>query len=412
MKIRLVSINFSPELTGVGKYNGDMVRWMDEHGIDVDVITAVPYYPEWRVHDGYKGIAFRRELLGRVVVNRCPIYVPKNPSVIRRMLHLISFSVSSFLRLFSIRSQRPDVLVVVEPTLFCTPLVLLYCKVFNIKSILHIQDFEIDAMFGLGMAGGSGGIFERFAYSIESWLMKQFDKVSSISYSMLEKANQKGVAEEKLLFFPNWSDISFVHPEVDGKAMRRKWGVGDDEKVVLYAGNVGAKQGLELVVEAAERFKTRTNVKFFLVGSGAYVSNLVRLSRDRSLTNVEFKPLQAWEDVPAMLSMADVHLIVQRKGAADAVLPSKLTNILSSGGYGVVTAEAHTELGRLADEYPGIYTCVEPESLDAFCEGLEVELDRAQGVNTVARDYAEKNLNKDAILQQFSCDLVKLCNNV
>jgi len=409
MKIRLVSINFSPELTGVGKYNGDMVRWMDEHGIDVDVITAVPYYPEWRVHDGYKGIAFRRELLGRVVVNRCPIYVPKNPSVIRRMLHLISFSVSSFLRLFSIRSQRPDVLVVVEPTLFCTPLVLLYCKVFNIKSILHIQDFEIDAMFGLGMAGGSGGIFERFAYSIESWLMKQFDKVSSISYSMLEKANQKGVAEEKLLFFPNWSDISFVHPEVDGKAMRRKWGVGEGEKVVLYAGNIGAKQGLELVIDAAERFKDRTNVKFFLVGSGAYVSNLVRLSCDRSLTNVEFKPLQAWKDVPAMLSMADVHLVVQRKGAADAVLPSKLTNILSSGGYGVVTAEAHTELGQLVEEYPGIYTCVEPENLDAFCAGLEKELDRAQGINTVARGYAEQNLNKEAILQRFTCDLVELC---
>jgi len=386
-----------------------MVRWMDEHGIDVDVITAVPYYPEWRVHVGYKGIAFRRELLGRVVVNRCPIYVPKNPSVIRRMLHLISFSVSSFLRLFSIRSQRPDVLVVVEPTLFCTPLVLLYCKVFNIKSILHIQDFEIDAMFGLGMAGGSGGIFERFAYSIESWLMKQFDKVSSISYSMLEKANQKGVAEEKLLFFPNWSDISFVHPEVDGKAMRRKWGVGEGDKVVLYAGNIGAKQGLELVIDAAERFKDRTNVKFFLVGSGAYVSNLVRLSCDRSLTNVEFKPLQAWKDVPAMLSMADVHLVVQRKGAADAVLPSKLTNILSSGGYGVVTAEAHTELGQLVEEYPGIYTCVEPENLDAFCAGLEKELDRAQGINTVARGYAEQNLNKEAILQRFTCDLVELC---
>merc|ERR1711941_108449 len=96
---------------------------------------------------------------------------------------------------------------------------------------------------------------------------------------------------------------------------------------------------------------------------------------------------------------------------ADAVLPSKLTNILSVGGYGVVTAESHTELGKLADEYPGIYTCVEPENLDDFCRGLDVELDRAQGVNTIARTYAEQNLNKEAILQRFNSDLVELCKN-
>jgi colanic acid biosynthesis glycosyl transferase WcaI len=150
-------------------------------------------------------------------------------------------------------------------------------------------------------------------------------------------------------------------------------------------------------------------VKFFVVGAGAYVKQLQALSYDAGLTNIEFKPLQAWEDVPAMLSMADVHLVVQRKGAADSVLPSKLTNILSAGGNAVVTAESDTELGRLAEQYPGIYSCVGPEDIDAFCKGLDVELGNT-GTNTVARKYAEENLNKDAILSRFREDLLNLVN--
>ena len=146
---------------------------------------------------------------------------------------------------------------------------------------------------------------------------------------------------------------------------------------------------------------------FFLVGSGAYAAELQRLAKLRGLTNVEFKPLQAWEDVPAMLAAADVHLVVQRKGAADAVLPSKLTNILSAGGNAVITAEADTELGRLALKHPGIYSCVEPECVDSFCRGLEIELKKS-GTNAVARSYAEKNLNKEAILSRYREDLLKL----
>ena len=410
MHIVIYSINYAPELTGIGKYNGEMAPWLVSQNHQVDVVTAPPYYPEWKVHEGYSGRSYSLAQIDGVTVHRCPVYVPAQPSTVKRLIHLGSFAVSSAWRLFSLWKKKPDVVLVVEPTLFCVPMALLFCKLCGVKAVLHIQDYEIDAMLGLGMAGKSDGMISRFAYGVESWLMKRFDKVSSISFSMLEKALTKGIEHDHLMFFPNWSDTAFVHPGIDGNRLRQHWGLQENDKIVLYAGNIGAKQGLELVIDAAERFNDRTNVKFFLVGSGAYVDTLKTMAQQRSLGNVNFKPLQAWEDVPAMLAMADVHLVVQKKGAADAVLPSKLTNILSSGGYGVVTAEAHTELGKLAEEYPGIYTCVEPESLEAFCSGLEAELERAQGVNTVARAYAEQNLNKNAILQRFASDLAELCD--
>ena len=407
MKLLLVSLNYAPELTGIGKYNGEMCPWFVDAGDDVSVICAPPYYPEWSVHTGYSGKHFSTIAEDGVEVTRCPLYVPARPSTVKRLVHLASFALSSSWALIRRWSYRPDVLVVIEPTLFTVPSALLYSRLLGVKSVLHIQDFEVDAMFGLGMGGKTSGLLSRFAFGVEHWLMSKFDAVSTISLSMMDKARSKGVPDDKLIFFPNWSDTSFVNPDVDGSALRQAWGVKKSDKVVLYAGNIGAKQGLELVIKAASRFRSREDVKFFMVGSGAHVDYLKALASEQALANIEFMPLQAWEDVPAMLAMADVHLVVQRKGAADAVLPSKLTNILSAGGHAVVTAEADTELGKLAEEHPGIYTCVEPESIDAFCEGLDRELE-STGVNDVARQYAEQNLNKGAILNRFRQDLYDL----
>ena len=406
MKISLISLNYSPELTGIGKYNGEMANWFVSQGDCVDVICAPPYYPEWKVHTGFTGLRYRTSVESEVCVTRCPLYVPAQPTTLKRLLHLTSFAFTSSVALFTKLFKRPDVVFVVEPTLFATPATLLFSKLVGAKSVLHIQDYEVDAMFGLGMAG-KGGFLASISYGVERWLMQRFDAVSTISLSMMVKAEQKGVDPKRLVFFPNWSDTSFVNPNVDGSHIRSAWGIAESQRVILYAGNIGAKQGLELVLDAAERYLTLPDIRFFLVGSGAFVAELKNMVAQRSLSNIEFKPLQAWEDVPSMLAMADVHLVVQRKGAADAVLPSKLTNILSAGGNAVITAEADTELGRLAQEYPGIYSCVEPESLDSFCQGLEVELAKS-GVNIVARTYAEKNLNKEAILTRYRKDLLKL----
>ena len=410
MKLLIYSLNYSPELTGIGKYNGEMSGWLVNNKADVQVISAKPYYPEWKVHPDYSDFGYKTSVENDVLVTRCPLYVPAKPTALKRIVHLASFALTSALalisKLFSSKT-RPDVLFVVQPTLFITPIALLFAKLAGAKTVLHIQDYEVDAMFGLGLAS-DGSFLSRIAYGVETWLMRRFDVVSTISFSMMEKAKQKGVNVAKMLFFPNWADTDFVTPDVDGSVLRNKWGLSDSDQVILYAGNLGAKQGLEMVLEAAAKYQEDSRyqtVKFVFVGAGAHIDSLKQQAAELQLANVIFKPLQAWEDVPAMLSMADIHLVIQKKGAADAVLPSKLTNILSAGGYSVVTAETDTELGKIAVKYPGMYTLAEPENLEAFITALDVELGRLEkGVtayNAIARLYAEKNLNKDAILAKF-----------
>jgi len=400
MKILIYSINYSPELTGIGKYNGELAPFIAEKGLEVHVLTAPPYYPEWKRHQGYKNKYSTNIVNDSFRLYRCPVYVPKKVTTIARLLHLCSFAFSSALRLITLFKLKPDVVFLVQPTLFCAPAALLYCKLTGAKAVMHIQDFEVDAMLGLGL--GKGSKLKRFAKRVEAWLMNKFDLVSSISYSMLDNAKAKGVEPSKLLYFPNWADTDFVTPDISGDDIREQWGYTSANKIVLYSGNIGQKQGLEILLDAALELITHSEVKFLVIGSGAYSATLQKMAHERELTNIRFLPLQAWELVPQILAMADVHLVIQKRGAADAVLPSKLTNVLSAGGHALITTDPETELGRIAVKYPGIYHCVEPENSTAFIAKLVKCLElNTREINGVARVYALENLNKDKVINRF-----------
>lgn len=407
MRFVIYSINYSPELTGIGKYNGELAPLLVKHEFDTQVITAPPYYPEWRIANGFNNRYTETKDDYGVTIHRCPLYIPAKVTTLKRLLHLSSFAFTSAVKLFGLWRTKPDVLFLVQPTLFCAPFALLFCKLRGTKSILHVQDYEIDAMFGLGL--GQSGFVKKMVKAIESWLMSKFDVVSSISYSMLDNARKKGVPDDKLLFFPNWADTNFVHPDVDSSALRAEWGFAEEDKIVLYSGNLGQKQGLEIVIDAALAFKDQSHIKFVIIGSGAYRDTLEQMALDKGVSNIQFKALQPWELVPQILVMADVHLVVQKKGVADAVLPSKLTNILAAGGHALVTAEQDTELGKISALCPGIYQLVEPEDPTAFIQGLAALLATdTKATNQLARHYAVENINKDKVIQRFIQNLEQI----
>lgn len=405
MRILVYGINYSPELTGIGKYTGEMVEWMARQGHDVRVITAPPYYPEWKVGEPYSAWRWRREE-GAATVWRCPLYVPKTPTTLKRLFHLGSFALSSFFPLMAQRRWKPDRIIGVVPTLFCTPGMRLLAKLSGARTVLHIQDYEVDAMLGLGMAGkGKGGRVARLASAFERSGLHNVDNVSTISRSMMNKAQEKGVPAERVIFFPNWSEVARFRDvtDADASTLRQQLALPADKKIILYSGNIGEKQGLESVIEAADRLRDQPWL-FVIVGQGGGKARLEKMARERGLSNVIFHPLQPYDALPALLKLADCHLVIQKRGAADAVLPSKLTNILAVGGNAVITAERHTELGQLCDTCPGIAVCVEPESVDALIDGIGQALLMPK-FNTVAREYAERTLEKENVLSQFIADI-------
>ncbi|EIY4981119.1 glycosyltransferase WbuB [Klebsiella quasipneumoniae] len=396
MKILIYGINFSPELTGIGKYTGEMTDWMHNNGVDVRVITAPPYYPEWKVAKGYRKYWFANVNNG-YPVSRCPLYVPQKKSTLKRVLHLLSFGITSFFSLLRHISWKPDCVICIVPTMLSFPGAYFFKKITGAKIVMHIQDFEVDAMFGLGMA--KSNFLAIIAKKFESWCLLKSDLVSTISSSMMNSTIKKGVSESRVIFFPNWTEYQRFElvTEESLESTAHRLNLDRQKKIVLYSGNIGEKQGLEIVLEAARYFSTDEDVIFLIVGDGLGKKSLVHKTASLGLSNVFFHPLQPYDLLPSLLKLADCHLIIQKRGVADAVLPSKLTNILAASGNAVITADKGSELGNLCEQYPGIAVQVEPESAKALIDGILKCLKLPKN-NSIASSYAKNYLDKNSIL--------------
>lgn len=398
MRILIYGINYSPELTGIGKYTGEMSAWLADQGHSVRVVTAPPYYPEWDVPKNYSSKTYSRSVEGAVEVIRCPLYVPSKVNTLTRLLHLVSFSLSSSVPLLGSLRWRPEVIIQVVPTLFCSIQTLLLAWLAGSNKIVHIQDYEVDAMFGLSMARDRG--IKRLAYWAELKILNSFNYVSTISEGMMKKAIDKGIASTKVIFLPNWAEVTLFRDVKPKSQLLTQLGVDQNKKIVLYSGNMGEKQGLDTVIYAAKAMELNKDICFLMVGDGVEKVNLQSLAQSLSLTNITFLPLVPYDQLPELLAMADCHLVVQKSSVSDSVMPSKLTNILAVGGNAVITSNEATTLGSLCFKHPGIATLIAPDSVSALVDGIRLSLMKSKP-NDIAMNYARINLDKDVILSRF-----------
>ena len=403
MKILLYCLNYAPELTGIGKYTGEQAEWLAARGHQVRVITAPPYYPAWKIDRAYRGLRYRREMRHAVDVMRAPLWVPERPSGVKRLLHLASFAVTSLGWLARQVAWRPDVVFTVEPPLFCSPATLLFARLTGAKAWLHIQDYEVDAAFKLGLL--KGGLPQRMASTFERFIMRRYDHVSSISHTMVALARQKGVDATRVSMLPNWVDLAALARRGEAD-FRARLGIPANAVVALYSGTIGTKQGIEILADAARHLCSRDDLHFIICGAGSGVPAL--RTQCEGLARVHFLPLQSAEDFPALLDCADIHLMPQRADAADLVLPSKLTNMLASGKPVVATAAPDTELGKLVIQFGSL---VEPGNSVAMADAIAALADdppRRQALGAAGKAWAAANLDLDAVLAEFERTLLRL----
>lgn len=407
MKLLFYGINFAPELTGIGKYTGEMAVWFAANGHDVHVITAPPYYPAWKVGNGYSGSQYCTETWNGVRVYRTPLWVPHQPGGLRRLIHLASFAASSLPVLLAQWHWKPDMVWVVEPPLMCAPAAVAFASLRGAKSWLHIQDYEVDAAFDLGLI--KGNMLRRWVQGAERWLMRRFDRVSTISGRMVGRALAKGVAPERVVHFPNWVDISGITPLAEPSTYRAELGLAPDAVVALYSGNMGNKQGLEILADVARLLQGDPRIQFVFGGNGSGRADLQ--ARCAGLPNVRFLDLQPLERLNDWLGLADVHLLPQRADAADLVMPSKLTGMLASGRSVLATALPETELGRVVTQDAACGLVVPPEDPAAMAEALRAlaaDPARRAELGANGRLYAERELSQDVILRRFEAQLLAL----
>jgi colanic acid biosynthesis glycosyl transferase WcaI len=404
MNITIWGINYAPEPTGIAPYNTDLCQYLRESGHNVRMVTGFSYYPAWKKPEGDAGKIFRRDEINGIPVYRCWQYVPERPRAISRIIHEASFILTSFLRLLFL--PRPDLLIVVSPPLPLGPAAWLLGLLKRCPFLFHVQDMQPDAAVTLGLL--KPGLVSRILYGIEGFTYRRATTVSGITRGMLEMFSRKGVPTEKQMLWPNWI-ISPPAPATNDDPLppgefRRLTGCTRDDFLVVYSGNLGKKQGLDIILDAASLLRDdgMARIRFVIAGEGAAARDL-RKRVERENLPVSLISLQPDPMFRAMLKEADLSLVTQQKGSGALFFPSKLITLLSAGQPVLTVADEESELAK-AVVSGGFGRNVLPDDHTAFAEAIR-ELAAARGdlpsLGEAGRQWVNQ-FSRDTVLERFT----------
>jgi colanic acid biosynthesis glycosyl transferase WcaI len=386
MRILVLGINYAPEPIGIAPCTTELCEWLQREGHTVDVVTAFPYYPAWKKRHEDRGRVFRNEEVHGVQLHRCWQYVPGKPSALKRMLHEASFAVTGLLRALVL--PRADLCVVVCPPLVLglTAWLVKVCR--GTPYLVHVQDMQPDAAVALGML--KPGLLTDMLYRLESFIYRGASRVSGITRGMLQAFRRKGVPSAKLVLLANSISLPEENAGRSRGAFRAKHVFTTGEFLAVYSGNVGAKQGIDILFEAANGLQD-SSVKLVVCGDGAGRDLLGGVS-DRARESLLLLPLQARDAYERMLQDADCCIITQKHGAGSCFFPSKMLTALSFGRAIVAVADRESELSQVI-ERGGFGVVVEPgkpDELAAALVRLSENPEMVQEMGRLGRAYASR----------------------
>jgi colanic acid biosynthesis glycosyl transferase WcaI len=405
MRILVLTINYWPERTGIGAVQTRRCEYLASVGHEVTVCTGMPYYPEWRIHPGYDDRAFHREEHNGVTILRSWMWVPKKVTSIKRVVFEASFLASSLLR--AIQTRKPDLLLVVSPPLGLGISAALLSRLWKIPYVFDVQDLQPDAAADLGMLPKP---VLPVLYQMEAFSYRNASLISTVTEGMRRKIIEKGIPGYKVVVVPPPAENSLfnVGKVVEGHEFRRAHGL-EGKFMVTHTGNMGVKQGLDVMLDSALQFREQRDVVFILAGDGAMKPRLQERAAALGLANLRFLPLQEPTDFLQMLAATDMALIVQQSSVSDIVFPSKTVTLLSAARAVAASVSANSEIGRvIVESGGGIVT--EPENVGALSAAIKEFLEnpgKRLAMGRSGRQYALQHWGETQVLSNLEGHLLK-----
>jgi colanic acid biosynthesis glycosyl transferase WcaI len=383
MRVLILSINYWPEVTGIGAFTTYRAEHLAAAGHDVEVCTTFPYYPDWKVPKEYSGKLGLTEERNGVRIVRSYAYIPNPVRSIKRILHEASFIVGVTLR--TLLRKRPDVLLVVSPPLGLTLPAILLSRLWGVPYVFDVEDLQPDSAADLGMLPKWA---IRLLYKVESAAYRHARLVTTLTPSMRQRLIEKGLAEDKVeLLEPRMDESLMDLPSEEGDAFRRRYGLGE-KFLVTHSGNMGVKQALDVIVDAAALSRADESMLFLCVGNGAECERIKRRTAELDLGNVRFMPLLDDKDFRGLMAASGICLVTQKHSVSEIVFPSKIVTYLAAGRPTVAAVNPACEVAQIMRE-SGAGKVVAAEDPAALLDAISIlrrEDLRTAGEN--AREYA------------------------
>ena len=391
-RVLVVGINYWPEPTGIAPYTTGMAEYLAEQGANVTVLTGVPHYPEWRVPDSYRRRLATRERRNGVDVLRLRHLVPGKMSALRRAGYEATFLTHAAIR--GLR-QRPDLVLASTPALGGALAAASVSRRVGCPLTVVVQDLMALATEQSGIGGG--GRLTGITARMEGAALRAATTVAVVSDSFIPAVKAYGVESQRIALLRNWTHITRTTLTRDEARARLGWPT--DQFIAVHTGNMGLKQDLGNLVEAA-RLLTRGSALVVLVGDGSQRRALE--SQASGLRNVRFAGLVADDLYPVVLAAADVLVVNERPSVGAMALPSKITSYLAAGRP-ILAAVAdggasHRELlgtGGAAWTVPA----GDPAALATALASLAQDGLRREAMSVAASTYATGTLGRESSLR-------------
>ncbi|MET3932802.1 glycosyltransferase family 4 protein [Arthrobacter sp. OAP107] len=406
LRIAIIGLNYTPEPTGNAPYTARLAEALVSAGHTVRVITGYPHYPEWRINSEYKGWK-RHEVINGVEVRRLRHFVPKKPQTLPRMHMELSFGVRAVLANWN----NPDVIVVVSPALFSSALAITRGRLSRRRPAIAAWVQDIYSRGVVETQTGSKLAATGMA-RVESLILRATDGVVAIHERFQDYLVTKlGVERARTRVIRNWTHLP-ESPTAGLEEMREKLGWSRHDIVVLHAGNMGKKQGLENVVQAARLAQDhRSSVRFVLMGDGNQRKFLESISLD--IRNLDFVDPLPGDDFQVALAAADILLVNELPGVRDMAVPSKLTSYFNAGVPVIAaTDEGSVTAAEITTSGGGIRVdAAAPESLLNAAEELGSRPELARALGKSGLQFRQETLSEASAIAQYDEFIMSLASS-
>lgn len=407
MKILKLPPYYFPEQVSSTHLSADLTEGFVSKGWLVENIVPMPcrgISDELRNEYKHK----RHEILydGKVTVKRFPMFKEGRNPVIRALRY---FLVNSIQKKRAKKAKGID-LVYGGSTppiqgLLCGKVARLLSRKYGRKVpfIYNLQDIFPDSLVTTGLARKDSLLY-RIGSKIEEKTYQYADKIIVISNSMRKNILDKGVPESKIKVIPNWIDTSKVVPVAkEANALFEEFAIPKEKFIVLYAGNLGAAQGTEVLIEAAERLKEHSEIQFVIFGNGIDFETIQRKIHEEHLNNVFLHALLPQNRVSEVYSLGDVDIITCKKGTGMSSMPSKLWSIMACNTEIIASFDEESDLAEVLRESQGGF-CVEPQNAAALAEAILSSYQRrkeGKPPQICSREYVEQHASKERCVSEY-----------
>ena len=396
MKLVILTPHFAPDVAPTGAVIDRITDELVQLGHRIQVVTSLPWYREHSVEEGYGGKLVRRETTPwGEIVRVHPFPSNDKSNLVRRAAAFAGFSAVA--AAVGVRGGPVDGVLAVSPPLTLGLDGWLISSARRASFVFNIQDVYPDVAIELGLL--TNGPVIKASRKLERFCYERADAVTVLSDDLKRNLSAKTSSPEKIHVIPNFVDTERIRPQERNNSYRKEFGL-EGKTVVMYAGNVGFSQSLDLMLDAAAAL-TEEDVMFVINGQGSTREDLER--KARGLNNVRFVAMQPSERLPEVLAAADIHVVPLKKGLATSSVPSKTYSILAAGRPLVASVDPGSEVANLASRSNG-GLAVAPEDPEAFTKALRQLVehpDEARAMGEAGRRFVEGWASPSAVARSY-----------